>query len=66
LDQGIDYQALTITQGEEVTKEIIPEFTMPAVSAAGPLHFYAAMFQHGYLDLDHLVSNGAVWEFSLE
>jgi len=38
---------------------------MPPVSPAGPLYFYAAMFEPGTLSLETLVSNGAVYEFWL-
>jgi len=46
-------------------KHLIPEFTMPAVPPCGPLCFFAALFETGTLDLGHLASNGAVWEFYL-
>jgi len=55
-----------IPPGADLTLNIIPEFTMPAVSPAGPFYFYAAMFDHGYLDLDHLASNGTVVQFNLQ
>ena len=45
---------------------LIPGFQMPPVSPAGPLYFYGAMFEPGTLSLETLVSNGSVWEFSLE
>jgi hypothetical protein len=45
---------------------LIPEFTTPAVSPAGPFIFYAAMFEPGTLSLETLVSDVAMWEFFLE
>ena len=65
LDAGIDYQTITVPGGSS-TLTLIPDFTMPAVSSIGPLYFYAAMFEPGTLSLDTLVSNGAVWGFSLD
>jgi len=37
-----------------------------AASPAGPLYFYAALFEPGTLSLETLVSNGAAYEFRLE
>ena len=66
VDDGIDFNRLEFPAGAEQTLRLVPPFTMPPVSPAGPFHFYAAMFERGFLDLDHLASNGAVWEFRLE
>ena len=66
LNDGLDYATTTVEAGLDAEWEIIPAFIMPAVSPAGPLYFYAAMFAVGELDLDHLVSNGAVYTFYLE
>ena len=65
ISAGLDHQAVTVPAGES-TLELIPQFAMPAVSPAGPLYFYAAMFVPGTLSLETLVSNGAVIEFFLE
>jgi len=62
----MDYYAADVAAEATETWEIIPSFTMPPVSPAGPFHLYGAMFQSGFLDLEHLVSNGAVAEFYLE
>ena len=62
---SIDHQEVQIGQLVDETWGLVPEFTMPAVSEAGPFHFYAAMFEPGYLAADNLVSNGAAWEFRL-
>jgi hypothetical protein len=67
IGQGLDYETWTITAGEDSSNALIPQFDLPEnLPAGGPFHFYAAMFEEGYLDLDHLASNGAVWEFSFE
>ena len=65
LDLGLDFEVVTVPAGDS-DLTLIPEFTMPTVSPIGPLHFYAALFEPGYLDLEHLASNGAAYEFSLE
>jgi hypothetical protein len=64
LDVGLDHAEVTIPSGD-ASLPLIPEFTMPAVSPYGPLYFYAAMFEPGFLDLEHLVSNGAIYQFSI-
>ena len=51
---GIDFETMTVPSGSD-TIEIIPSFNMPPVPDVGPLYFYGAMFESGYLDLDHLV-----------
>jgi hypothetical protein len=63
---GLDYQPVTALGGESFTLYLIPQFTMPPIMPAGPFYFYAAMFDAGYLDLDHLASNGSSWEFNFE
>ena len=65
ISEGLDYETQSVLPGGHEL-ELIPEFTMPAVSATGPLYFYAAMFEPGTLSLETLVSNGAVWEFHLQ
>ena len=60
----VDHAEVYIRSGDR-TLTIIHPFTMPAVPPSGPLCFCAAMFEPEYLDLDHLISNGAVWEFEL-
>ena len=62
---GLDYAAVMVLTGDS-SLTLIPSFIVPAVSPCGPLYFYAAMFEPGTLSLETLVSNGAVWEFSLE
>jgi hypothetical protein len=64
LDVGLDYEAVTVPTGDS-SLTLIAAFTMPAVSPLGPLYFYAALFEPGTLSLETLVSNGAVYEFSL-
>ena len=66
LSSGLDHLRWMVPQGHSDTLNLIPEFTMPPVVPAGPFYFYAAMFEAGALDLEHLVSNGAVFEFRLE
>jgi hypothetical protein len=66
ITSGLDWERMELPAGMEDTLSIIPEFTMPPVPPAGPLFFYAAMFEAGLLDLEHLASNGSVWAFSLE
>jgi hypothetical protein len=65
ISKGLDYEQMAVPIGE-VTIPLIPEFTMPPVSPAGALYFYAAMFEPGTLSLETLVSNGSLWEFYLE
>jgi hypothetical protein len=65
-ESGLDFVTWEIPAGADTAQMLIPEFTMPEVSPAGPFYFYAAMFETGYLDLDHLASSGGMWEFSLE
>ena len=62
---GLDYRTLPISAGEHSTISLIAEFTIPAAPPCGPLHFYAALFDCGCLDLDHLVSNIDSWQFAL-
>jgi hypothetical protein len=62
---GLEHQDLTITAASSDEMVLISPFTMPPVPAFGPLFFYAAMFDDGFLDLDHLASNGSAWEFHL-
>ena len=64
--EGLDHEDMTIPANYQGVHNLIPGFNMPPVSPAGPLYFYAAMFDDGELSLDHLASNGAVFEFSLE
>ena len=64
-EQGLDCEPLTIEEGFSGTMNLIPEFTMPEVSPAGPIYFYAAFFEQGCLDLLCLASNGASKEFHL-
>ena len=64
LATGLDYSPVTVAEGLDAL-HLIPGFVVPPVSPAGPLYFYAAMFEPGTLSLDTLVSNGAVWEFRL-
>ena len=64
LDVGLDYEAVTVPAGDS-SITLISQFAMPAVSPCGPLYFYAAMFAPGTLSLETLLSNGAVYEFSL-
>jgi hypothetical protein len=66
LTAGLDWSPMTVTEGMSDVLELIPQFTMPQVSPAGPLYFYAAMFERDHLDLEHLVSTGAVATFYLE
>jgi hypothetical protein len=62
---GLDYEEVDVPPGTS-SLNLIPEFTLPPVPPAGPLYFYAAMFEPETLSLDTLVSNGAVFEFHLE
>jgi hypothetical protein len=62
----IDYDTIEVGERTGETLTLIPEFTMPAVPPAGPLYFFAALFEQGTLDLEHLASNGVTWSFSLE
>ena len=66
ISEGLGHETLTVEAASDTTMSLIPEFTMPEVSPFGPIFFYAAMFEEGFLDLDYLASNGAVFEFSLE
>jgi hypothetical protein len=63
--EHIAFNRQDIPTGADLTLNIVPEFTVPAVSPIGPLYFYAALFEPGTLSLQTLVSNGAVSEFSL-
>ena len=64
LDPGLDHSTVSVTHGEsELT--LIEAFTMPAVSPAGPLYFYAALFEVDTLALETLISNGAACTFWL-
>jgi hypothetical protein len=65
ISSGIDFETVQVEEGLDATWELIPEFLMPAVAPAGPFYFYAALFESGHLDLDHLVSNGSSVEFRL-
>jgi hypothetical protein len=64
IEQGIGREAVALEEGLGVFR-LIETFAMPPVSPAGPLYFYAGLFEPGTLSLDTLVSNGAVWEFWL-
>ncbi len=66
LDQGIDYEPRDFPFDEPETLVIIPVFTMPDVSSAGPFHFFAAAFLPDTLSVDTMVSNLASVEFYLE
>jgi len=66
LTERLDHYDLPVPGTYQGTQPLIPEFTMPPVSPASGLFFYAAMFTDGRLATDDLVSNGAVWEFALE
>ena len=65
ISQGLNFEPMTVPMGQ-MTLEIIPLFTMPPVSPAGPLYFCAAMFEPGTLSLETMVSNGAIYEFRLQ
>ena len=64
IGSAIDHLEFLVSAGE-VNLELIPAFTMPQVTDAGPFYFYGAMFEPGTLELGTLVSNGTVWAFSL-
>jgi len=64
--EHIAFNRQDIPTGADLTLNIVPEFTVPAVSPIGPLYFYAGMFEPGTLAVETLVSNGAVYEFWLE
>jgi len=66
ITQGLDSSTMSIPGGYTETITLIPSFTMPAVPTVESLYFYAAMFEQGMLDLDHLASNADSWEFSLQ
>jgi hypothetical protein len=66
LASGPDWESRVVDSGADDSWPLISEFIMPQVSPSGPLFFYAAMFRPQELSLDALVSNGAIWEFSLE
>jgi len=66
LTDQLDWETLNLPAGHTEVYHLIDVFNMPPVSAAGPLYFYAAMFNEGQLDLSNLVSNVARWEFFLE
>ncbi len=64
--EGIDSASIELSGGPDWKVEVIPEFTMPEVSAAGPFYFYAACFAPGDLTVDALLSNVAGVEFRLQ
>ncbi|HPQ39280.1 MAG TPA: hypothetical protein PLV45_02805, partial [bacterium] len=66
LNDGIDFEPLTIAAGADETKVLLPVFQMPPVGPAGPFYFYGAMFEPATLNADTLVSNVDVVEFYLE
>jgi len=65
LDESIDYKTLSIKAGSRDIIDLIPEFIMPMVGEAGPMFFYAALFNEGSLSVDTLISNVSSAEFSL-
>lgn len=56
---------MSIHAGTQETIHVVPEFTMPGVGAAGPMHFYAALFTEGSLAVGSLISNVAGVECSI-
>jgi len=66
LTDQLDWETMNLPAGHSEVLHVIDPFNMPPVSTAGPLYFYAAMFNQGQLDLSNLVSNIASWEFFLQ
>ncbi len=66
ITEELTWTALDIMAGAWETLSVIPAFTMPTVSSAGPFYFYGLMFDRGYLDVNHMASNLADWEFYLQ
>lgn len=65
ISSGLTFSTVVVSQGQSEI-EIIPMFTMPAVSAFGPMHFYGALFMPGILSMDSLMSDVAIKEFYLQ
>ena len=66
LNDGLDYETVSVATGTNPLMELLPMFQMPGVSAAGPFYFYGVMFQPGTLDVLTMSSNVSVYEFYLE
>lgn len=66
LEQGLGFEAVALAAGADETRMLIPSFPMPAVSPAGPLYFYAAVFDPGTLSAETLAGNVSAFEFYLE
>ena len=60
LDAGLDHADVLVPANSQDVLHLIPEFSVPPVAIPETIYFYAAMFEDGWLDLDHLASNGAV------
>ena len=63
MDSGLDHQTVSLAAGNQGRITILPEFTMPACSYAGPFQFSAVMLSQGTLDVDTMVANLDVSSF---
>ncbi|MGB3975910.1 MAG: transglutaminase domain-containing protein [bacterium] len=63
--EGLPKTEISVPAGSVDSKSLIPTFTMPAVTNAGPFYFYCAAFEPNTLAVETLIGNVDMWEFAL-